>query len=66
MSDEILISCPHCNGESSVAANRSGQDLISALDAQRSFWAFVGIMAIVTIGLYLLGILILIAVRSAF
>ena len=44
--------------------SQSEQDLVSALDAQRSFWAFVGIMAIVTLGLYLL--IILIAVGSAF
>lgn len=42
----------------SLRESHSEQDLVSALDAQRSFWAFVGIMAIVTIGLYLLGILI--------
>ncbi len=28
MSDEISISCPHCNGESSVDANRSGQVVV--------------------------------------
>ncbi len=48
----------------SLRESHSEQDLISALDAQCSFWAFVGIVAIVTIGIYIL--LFLIAMIAAF
>ena len=37
----------YANRIASLRESHSEQDLVSALDAQRSFWAFVGIMAIV-------------------
>lgn len=37
-----------------VAANPTEINLISALDAQRSFWKFTGIMVLLLIGLYIL------------
>lgn len=37
-----------------LVSSRSPEDLVSALDQQRSFWKFFGIMAIIVICMYLL------------
>ena len=34
---------------------QSEHDLVAALDAQRSFWAFIGIVTAIVLGLYLVG-----------
>ena len=44
----------------SLQESHAEDDLVRALDMQRSFWAMIGIMAIVTISLYLLMLLIFI------
>lgn len=41
---------------SALLMARSELSLVEALDAQRGFWKYVGIMAIIVIGLYLLAI----------
>ncbi|MCP4849609.1 MAG: hypothetical protein GY899_16850 [Verrucomicrobiaceae bacterium] len=50
----------YANLITSLQESHTEQDLVSALDMQRSFWALIGIMAIVTISLYILVILIVI------
>lgn len=50
----------YANRIASLQESHTEDDLVSALDMQRSFWAMIGIMAIVTISLYLLVLLILI------
>ncbi len=50
----------YANRITSLQESHTEQDLVSALDMQRSFWALIGIMAIVTISLYILVILIVI------
>jgi hypothetical protein len=48
----------YANRISTLEQSHSEQDLLSALEMQRSFWAMVGIMAIVTISIYLLVIVV--------
>ena len=50
----------YANRITTLEQSHSEQDLLSALEMQRSYWAMVGIMAIVTISLYLLLLLIFI------
>jgi hypothetical protein len=44
-----------------LLSTRSNADLVDALDQQRSFWKFVGIMILITLALYAVGIVIGIA-----
>lgn len=37
---------------------QSEHDLVAALDAQRSFWTFIGIVTAIVLGLYLMGFVI--------
>ncbi|MED5586511.1 MAG: DUF5362 family protein [Verrucomicrobiota bacterium] len=48
----------YANRITTLEQSHSEQDLLSALEMQRSFWAMVGIMAIVTISIYLLVIVV--------
>jgi hypothetical protein len=49
----------------SLIASSRAEDLENALDAQKSFWRFIGILTVVAIVLYLLMILIVVVVAGA-
>jgi hypothetical protein len=48
-----------------LAESRSAEDLVKALDQQRAFWKFIGVMMIIMFVIYFVAIVVMIAVGAS-